>query len=227
VEPLPLPWTWTGWARTRRAVRVLERMLAERWLTVLLSGRRAAREGALLRRRVLRRRRVLLVSVLLVSVPLASLLLVSLLRGAVPRPGRSARGHARFLAAVAGPAVAFTGETRWVSAGCAASGSAGEGGTPLRVGGSGESGCWSPPGTGCAALATVLPRAGAAVWPGVRVRLPAPPPRKRSHGNDRKQLRERRHPARCNRTPPRPPPLACPTCQLRLCGGPAENANRT
>jgi hypothetical protein len=55
-----------------------ERLLAERLLAVLLSRRRAAGEGALLRRRVV----------------LVSLLRVPLLRSAVPRPGRSARGHA-------------------------------------------------------------------------------------------------------------------------------------
>jgi hypothetical protein len=80
--------------------------------------------------------------------------------------------------------MAVTGEIRCTVTGRrAASRSTREGRFPLRVGGSREPRSGPPAGTGSAALATVLPRASAAVWPGagVRVRLPAPPPRKRSH----------------------------------------------
>jgi hypothetical protein len=152
------PWTGT-WAR-----RLLERMLAERVLTVLLSLRRAAGVGAV-------RRRVLL----------ASPLLVSLLRRAVPRPARPARGHPRLRPAVAGAAVALTREPRFaVTVGRAASWSPGERGATRRERGAREPRSGPPAGTGsAAALATVLPRPGAAaVWPGagVGIRLPAPPP---------------------------------------------------
>ena len=132
-------------------------------LTVLLSRRRATGEGALLRRRVV----------------LVSLLRVPLLRIAVPRPGRPARGHACLRPAVAGRTVALTGEIRCTVTGRrAASWPTGEGRFPLRVGGSREPRSGPPAGTGSAALAIALTRAGAAVWPGadVGVRLPAPPP---------------------------------------------------
>jgi hypothetical protein len=156
------PWTGT-WAR-----RLLERMLAERVLTVLLSLRRAAGVGAV-------RRRVLLASPLLVS------LLASLLRRAVPRPARPARGHPRLRPAVAGAAVALTREPRCaVTVGRAASWSPGERGAARRERGAREPRSGPPAGTrSAAALATVLPRPGAAaVWPGagVGIRLPAPPP---------------------------------------------------
>jgi hypothetical protein len=151
------PWTGT-WAR-----RLLERMLAERVLTILLSLGRAAGVGAV-------RGRVLL----------ASPLLVSLLRRAVPRPARPARGHPRLRPAVAGAAVALTRKPRGaVTVGRAASWSPGERGA-RRERGAREPRSGHPAGTGsAAALATVLPRPGAAaVWPGagVGIRLPAPSP---------------------------------------------------
>jgi hypothetical protein len=153
------PGTGTGRAGTRRALGLLERVLAERVLAVLLSRRRAAGERALLRWRVL---------------------LVPRRRGAVPRPSRSARGHARFRPAVAGPAMTLTGETRCtVSAWRAASGSPGESGARLREGRSREPRSGPPARTrSAAALAAVLTRADATLWPGagVGIRLPAPPP---------------------------------------------------
>ena len=152
----------TSGARCPLERLLTERLLTERLLTVLLSRRRAAGEGALLRRRVV----------------LVSLRRVPLRRSAVPRPGRPARGRACLRPAVAGHATALTGEIRCTVTGRrAASWSPREGRLPLRVGGSREPRSGPPAGTGSAALATVLPRASAAVWPGagVGVRLPAPP----------------------------------------------------
>jgi hypothetical protein len=158
------PGTGTGRAGTRRALGLLERVLAERVLAVLLSRRRAAGERALLRWRVL----------------LVPRLLVPRRRGAVPRPGRPARWHAWFRPAVAGPAMTLTGETRCtVSAWRAACGSPGESGVRLREVRSREPRSGPPAGTrSAAALATVLTPAGATLWPGagVGIRLPAPPP---------------------------------------------------
>jgi hypothetical protein len=168
------PGTGTGRAGTRRALGLLERVLAERVLAVLLSRRRAAGERALLRWRVR------LVPRLLVPRLLVPRLLVPRRRGAVPRSGRSARGHAWFRPAVAGPAMTLTGETRCtVSAWRAASGSPGESGARLREGRSREPRSGPPARTrSAAALAAVLTRADATLWPGagVGIRLPAPPP---------------------------------------------------
>lgn len=159
------------WARalTRRARRLLERVLAERVVAVLLSLRRAARVGAVLRRRVL-----------LAALVLVALVLVSLVRRAVPRPARAARGHARVRSAVARSGVALTSEPRRaVSARRAATWPRREGSATRRERGTREPRSGPPAGTGsAAALATALPRPGAAIWPraGLGVRLPAPPP---------------------------------------------------
>ena len=183
----------TGRAGTRRSRLLLERMLA-----VPLSRRRTARERAL-RGRVRRTARR---------------------RSVVPRPvvrwgpvvprarGSAGRPAAGFRPAVAGRSMARAG-LAW-EIGCPVW----AGYAPLRKRRVREPGRSPPADTGSAALTTVLPRASAAVWPGagVGLRLPGPAPRKRSHGNDRRQPGDGRHPAPFNRVPATaslsPPPRA-------------------
>lgn len=188
----------SGKPGTRRARRLLERMLA-----VSLPRRRSTGERARRRRvrRVARRRTVVPGSV----VP----------RGpVVPLARGSARWPASILPPVARPGVARSPVARGgkvrrpvgsVSTGWAASrtprgGFTGKSGASGR-GGVRKPGSSPPAGTRSAALATAVSRAGAAVWPGagIGLRLPGPAPRKRSHGKDRRQPRARRHPPLGNR----------------------------